>query len=687
MYERPRIMIFRVYTSTALAAQDTGYTADTSAGDVNLQVRVRLQSTNAVAVAATDDWQLQWEKNTRHVDERRRWPNCSLDSYPDTNGSVNAAFSATTADASVGQSFLGNGQNLDPSRVLARRRSGHRRHCHGRPVTPTPERSGRAAYRPGRRWQPRPPRSTPRRSCVHAAWRTRSTSTARSRWRTAPRTSSVIEYDRRSATAGTCRHGQHVHRPIQVTRPTAARQCLDDALAYDLIFEVYTSPSSRRPPSSRYASANLTDGAATTNRLGAGTGSFVAGKVSEDGLVDDLGWTANNYTELLYSVTLKQADLAPTDTLRFRVLRNGATTGLTYTQVPTVTIGAAGPTDRTGTATGAITRRAVELGVRDTRGVATGALTVAGTASGARGGTASSAPPPAASPSAGTAASAPASPSRRPPPGRSRLPVQRRAGCRRSLSPAQPPVLSPSPVSPRVRRRSRLPRPARSPSPGWRPVSARWQGRHRRPHRHRRRDRGQIHQPAPPPERSPSAGPRRARSRSPPQPPAPSSSPAPPPGSMSSPAQPPASSPSRAQRPARRRSPAPPRASLTVAGTAPGRRGHRHRHRPDRRSPRPRSGRRQRRRHRHRHAHGLRDRDRGAGHRQPPPPARSPRRSLGSPQAEDRHRPATGTLTVTAVAVGTHGVTATATGSITITAQRPGPGSPSASKANGTTRR
>ena len=48
--------------STAFAGQDTGYTADTSSGDVNLQVRTRLQSTTAVAVPATDDWQLQWEK-------------------------------------------------------------------------------------------------------------------------------------------------------------------------------------------------------------------------------------------------------------------------------------------------------------------------------------------------------------------------------------------------------------------------------------------------------------------------------------------------------------------------------------------------------------------------------------------------------------------------------------------------
>jgi hypothetical protein len=87
-----------------------------------------------------------------------------------------------------------------------------------------------------------------------------------------------------------------------------------------------------------FNSANLTDGAATTNRLGAGTGSFTAGKVSEDGLVDDLGWPANNYTEVLYSLTLKKADVVHGDTLRFRVLRNGATTGFTYTQVPTIPV-------------------------------------------------------------------------------------------------------------------------------------------------------------------------------------------------------------------------------------------------------------------------------------------------------------------------------------------------------------
>ena len=60
--------------------------------------------------------------------------------------------------------------------------------------------------------------------------------------------------------------------------------------------------------------------------------------MSEDGVANDVGWTANNYTELLYSLQLKAANLAANDTLRFRVLRNGVTTGMTYSVTPTINI-------------------------------------------------------------------------------------------------------------------------------------------------------------------------------------------------------------------------------------------------------------------------------------------------------------------------------------------------------------
>ncbi len=85
-----------------------------------------------------------------------------------------------------------------------------------------------------------------------------------------------------------------------------------------------------------FASANLTDAGTTTNRLGAGTGSFVAGEISEDGLVDDRQITASNYTEMLYAIEVIAADVADADTLDFRVLFNGAT--FTYTVTPRITV-------------------------------------------------------------------------------------------------------------------------------------------------------------------------------------------------------------------------------------------------------------------------------------------------------------------------------------------------------------
>jgi hypothetical protein len=107
-----------------------------------------------------------------------------------------------------------------------------------------------------------------------------------------------------------------------------------------ILVEIYQSTSIKVV---NFASANLTDGGATTNRLSAGSGSFVAGEISEDGTVDDLQITASNYTELLYSITLKSAELVDTDTLDFRVLRNGAVLN-TYTVTPRITVDNGGGT-------------------------------------------------------------------------------------------------------------------------------------------------------------------------------------------------------------------------------------------------------------------------------------------------------------------------------------------------------
>lgn len=74
--------------------------------------------------------------------------------------------------------------------------------------------------------------------------------------------------------------------------------------------------------------------------MGAGTGAFVAGKVSEDGEVNSLAVTASNYTELLYSLKLKAANLSDGDTLDLRVYRNDAAINA-YTLTPRITIGTA----------------------------------------------------------------------------------------------------------------------------------------------------------------------------------------------------------------------------------------------------------------------------------------------------------------------------------------------------------
>lgn len=100
-----------------------------------------------------------------------------------------------------------------------------------------------------------------------------------------------------------------------------------------------------------YNSSSLTDAGSTTQRLSGATGSFGAGEISEDGLVDDLLVASSTNTELLYSLTVVYADCSNGDTLDFRVLMNGAT--ITYDRVPRITV--AKSTSFTVTPTGKLT--------------------------------------------------------------------------------------------------------------------------------------------------------------------------------------------------------------------------------------------------------------------------------------------------------------------------------------------
>lgn len=74
-----------------------------------------------------------------------------------------------------------------------------------------------------------------------------------------------------------------------------------------------------------FDSTYLTDGGATTKRISGGSGSFIAGKISETGIVSNFQLTANNHTEFLYSLSLISSDLSTDDYLEFRVLLNGST--------------------------------------------------------------------------------------------------------------------------------------------------------------------------------------------------------------------------------------------------------------------------------------------------------------------------------------------------------------------------
>ena len=120
---------------------------------------------------------------------------------------------------------------------------------------------------------------------------------------------------------------------------TAQGATTDDyQLQYKLNAGAFTDVTTSSAVCRGYTSANLTDAAATTQRLSSGTGAFVAGEIAEtDGLLTDWRLTADNFSELLYAVQLQAGDLVAGDAVTFRVLRNGSVFD-TYSVTPTVNI-------------------------------------------------------------------------------------------------------------------------------------------------------------------------------------------------------------------------------------------------------------------------------------------------------------------------------------------------------------
>lgn len=86
-----------------------------------------------------------------------------------------------------------------------------------------------------------------------------------------------------------------------------------------------------------YNAAVVTSATAKLDNFQMAKGTFIAGEISEDGLVDDYTHTANDYTEHLYSLTVVSSAVSNNDTLDFRVLKNGSAL-TTYNVTPRITV-------------------------------------------------------------------------------------------------------------------------------------------------------------------------------------------------------------------------------------------------------------------------------------------------------------------------------------------------------------
>jgi hypothetical protein len=311
--------------ATSLAAADTAISSDVTLAAALVQLRTRLQTTSSVSAPATDDWQLQYEKNASGT-----WVNVD----PNPTGYVKAASGGSalnTQYAGFGMPFYGNGQKLIQSSVYLKRTGTLGFNV----IAEVYAHSGVFGSS-----------SVPTGAALASVTLPAST---------APTTFGWVDFTFDGTL--TLVKGTPYVATLRVSTPGSTG--IDFALDLGLggltgnvpvllvsngtwtyfsdagaSIRVLTTP----PEVYAYDSASLTDGAATTNRLSTGSfGSFVAGKVSEDGLVDNVGWSGNNYTELLYTIGMAMT-LANATTLRFRILRNGVTTFMIYSVTPTISI-------------------------------------------------------------------------------------------------------------------------------------------------------------------------------------------------------------------------------------------------------------------------------------------------------------------------------------------------------------
>ena len=311
--------------STALAAQDTAITLDTTASDPVAHLRMRLGSTAAGVIAVTDDWCVQWEKNGNGT-----WTDVVPAVMDSATGSslLGFDFSSATGNQGWSQSFTGNGAVINGAVLTL-----------GKIGAPTFNVTVGVYAHSGTFGTSSILTGTALTSATFAA----STVSAGAEYpvvlpnfqtvagtkyvlaATASAVGTLSNCLTISAATDTGHGGNSASRAASVWTPQAGQ---------DLIFRV-TSPATNVLA---YPSTAVTDQAATTNRLSAGSGSFIAGKVSLDGLVDDLGWTDINYTEVLFPIRVEAASVTNGDVLRFRILRNDSVATMTWSATPTINI-------------------------------------------------------------------------------------------------------------------------------------------------------------------------------------------------------------------------------------------------------------------------------------------------------------------------------------------------------------
>jgi hypothetical protein len=303
--------------AAALASQDTKYVGNIATDDVEVGLRIRLQNAGGGApTLATDDWQLQVAKNGG------AWSNVTVGAsivYAETNVSVDSIMLPSSGANALGQSFQGNGGLL--WRFGAWMHKGSQ--ISDTVVATLYSHTGTFG-------------STGVPGTVLATSAPLSVSDIPSSYgwvyftfdQTFTLTNGTPYFIGVSCTDGPVYWGfdnTASTAPGNAASRSGTTWSLDST--GDYVYQVFTGSSA---PVIGYACPNTVDGGATTNRLTGGSGTFVAGKVSEDGLVDDLGWSGNNYTEVLYELVALKANLASQDILTFRVLRNGGTSDMTY---------------------------------------------------------------------------------------------------------------------------------------------------------------------------------------------------------------------------------------------------------------------------------------------------------------------------------------------------------------------